>query len=177
MKLTEDEKKAIQEKFREVMYRSGLALHSASQLERSFKLLMFVLSEQRFADMPVERARELIEDRKTQPLSQILDRIAQHVEFSPEDRETLRTALVKRNWFIHSFFWDRGEAISQDATRPEVVRELKELNRQFGKAAQKTDAVTDLLFRQFYGTSMDSMKEDAIRRVMQKPNNGADPIG
>ena len=171
MELTEDEKKAIQEKFREVMYRSGLAFHSASALERSFKLLMFVLSEQKFVDMPVERARELIEDRKTQPLKHILNQIAQHVDFSPEDREILDAALVKRNWFIHSFFWDRSEAISHDATRPAVVKELKDLNRQFEMAAQRTDAVTNLLFRQLYGASLDLIKEDAIRKVMPKPNN------
>ncbi len=96
------------EHIREVYARFGLAMYRAQCLERELALILAT----RYGPDPTRISERefdaILEDLFSKTLGHLVGEIEKVAALSEEEKEQLQTALSKRNWLAHGYFWDRA---------------------------------------------------------------------
>ena len=117
------------EHLKPLFYWAGLTLHACQQLEYGAKLLVVTMAELGFGGFKLADAIAIIEDEKKKTLGEVLRYLRQRVTLSDGWVASLEQGLDARNRFIHGFLIDSAERIVDPSTRPDVVRDVKEIRK------------------------------------------------
>ena len=119
------------EHIREVYARFGLAMYSAQCLERELALILAA----RYGPDPTrisEREFDVIlEALFSKTFGHLVGEVEEAAALSEEEKEQLQTALNKRNWLAHGYFWDRAVDFLSESGRVSMIEELKEMTNFF----------------------------------------------
>ena len=139
----------------------GSALFVCQGLEGSLVFLLSVCSMED-AEMETGSFAAAIDNLSQKTLGQLLKRLSERLELSPEVDQSFRAGWNARNWIVHEFLHDTVEELLSPKGRLAVAKRLSE--------AKKTVKLTDLLanrildtYLEKYGITVADMKESADR--------------
>jgi hypothetical protein len=139
----------------------GSALYVCQGLEGSLVFLLSVCSMED-AEMEGSSFAAAMDNLSQKTLGQLLKRVRERLELSPEVDQSFRAGWNARNWIVHEFVHDTIEELLTPKGRLVVAKRLSE--------AKKTVKLTDLLanrildtYLEKYGITVADMKESADR--------------
>lgn len=90
----------------------------------------------------------LMDDVNRKTLGKLLKQIKKTTNFDGKGIEIIDEALEKRNYFTHHYFRKHNFAIFNEEGRKEMVRELKEIQKQLDLAHAFLSSLSSLLSKQ-----------------------------
>lgn len=127
---------------REVYARFGLAIHMAQALERTLAIALATVCGPGPRKITRKRYDSLLQSNFEKTLGQLVAKLGKSVVAIPEASEhTLSEALRKRNWLVHSYFWERAVSFNRKEGRQSMIDELQALSEYFEKIDVKFSAV------------------------------------
>ena len=122
------------EQSRDVYAHYGLAAYYAQCFEK--KLTTFLLGHARATNtkLTVKDFDDLGEVLHKKTLGQLLKEVGVVVEHDPATEQLVETALKKRNFLAHHYFWERASEFVSSKGRAQMIAELEELRDLFQRA-------------------------------------------
>ena len=127
---------------------AGLALRWAQTFEAEIVTVVLMHGVARGAFRVRSEAEAFVRKSEKRPLRHLLNEALARVRFEPDISGTFEAALDARNWFVHSFFWDRAEAFADDNQHEELLKELRELTQLLYSAHTFAVILRDLYAKQ-----------------------------
>jgi hypothetical protein len=154
---------------REVHAWFGLAMYWAQCVERELAVVLTVAIYPK-ATTPEERDA-LLEHRYDCTLGQLVKELARSGDPRPPELEPLvRSALKKRNWLAHDYFWDRARELLTSCGRRAMLDELERVVDDFRKLNDLLVEITTVWRRavgitdEFIDAEVEKMREDRNER-------------
>ena len=118
----------------------GLAMYQAQCLEKQLAMVYATHSKP-----PRRITKEELEQKLTRNFEQTFGRLfgdmRRTVYLTSDFESRMQSAVDKRNWLAHDYFWDRAGHFPTDPGRETMIRELTELAEQFDTMDQQLDTV------------------------------------
>lgn len=118
----------------------GLAMYQAQCLEK--QLAMVYVTHPKFSR---RITREELEQNLTRNFKQTFGRLfgdmRRTVHLSLDFESRMQSAVDKRNWLAHDYFWDRAGYFPTYQGRETMIHELTELAEQFDSMDQQLETV------------------------------------
>ncbi len=119
------------EQTRDVYAYFGLAMYQAQALERQLALILAT----KYGPGPKRITRgqfdSLLEGRFSKTLGRLVENIREVAHLSEDEEKRLLKALVKRNWLVHGYFWERAADFMSDSGRVSMIEELRDATTLF----------------------------------------------
>ncbi len=121
------------DQIREVFARFGLAIFQAQALER--QLAVILAAHYGTSSKVVTRAGfdELLARFFRETLGSLTRKAAHVPEIEEVDATELKTALTKRNWLVHQYFWERAIEFLSESGRTSMIQELRDAADMFDR--------------------------------------------
>jgi hypothetical protein len=83
---------------------------------------------------PVDKIDEIFENHQTLTCGRLIKAVENIITLNQETNDLISDALKKRNYLIHSFFYDKAYDFLNDAGRVGMIDELDNMRDIFAKA-------------------------------------------
>jgi hypothetical protein len=128
------------EGMKEVCAAFGLAAYHAQVCERKIMVLVSFVSASQIRT--ASAYDDEFERFDAQTLGQLLKSLRQVMKIDSATEETLKTALEKRNYLAHQFFWEHSENVLSGTGRSRMLSELSDHACFFSTLALQLDVIT-----------------------------------
>ncbi|EKY4197772.1 hypothetical protein QNE44_004860 [Vibrio harveyi] len=134
---------------KEVFAFYGLASFNAQCAEKA--LVNFVMGYKLVDDSALteEQWLELYERLNSNTFGRLLGHIKKRVELPDALVTHLDSALQKRNWLAHDFFYDYAVHMTEQAGRIQMINELQSLITMFQIADRAIEKLSSVVWREF----------------------------
>ena len=109
----------------------GLTMYQAQCLERQLAIVLAT----KYGPGPTRISREdfdhILEGLFSRTLGQLVSEVGRLAGLSRDEHERLQTALIKRNWLAHNYFWERAVQFTSESGRASMIEELQETGNSF----------------------------------------------
>jgi len=127
----------------------GLASYSTQCLEKSLVNLAFTYNLSKKEILNIDEWDKLFEGINKSTFGKLLNIIKNQFSISEIIVVELSTALKKRNWLAHDFFYDYAAEFTSEKGRKKMISELAELIKLFNKNDQYIEQIYMHLWEQF----------------------------
>jgi hypothetical protein len=118
---------------RETFALYGLAMYHAQCVEKSLAILVSSVFNKEFLPSEPDRREEIQDEVFAKTIGRLLNRLKKQVILPPNLDKMLITALQKRNWLAHNYFWERAVQLLTLSGRNKMMDELKGIIDFFSK--------------------------------------------
>jgi hypothetical protein len=140
-------------------------LRTAQVCERKIMVLVSFVSA--FQIRTASAFDDEFERFDTQTLGQLLKSLRQVMKIDSATEETLKTALDKRNYLMHRFFWEHAENLLSGTGRSRMLSELSEHACFFSDLALHLDLMTKAVAGALAVLPVDTIQREARREFEQ----------
>lgn len=133
---------AESEQIKEIYARYGLAMYFAQCLERGIAITLATVYGPGPSRITKHELDALLESHFEATLGKLLTRLRQHVAVSDTLDAKLRTALDRRNWLAHHYFWERSGHFMTENGRSKMLAELDEAKELFSAIDSEFETIT-----------------------------------
>jgi|WetSurMetagenome_2_1015567.scaffolds.fasta_scaffold36777_1 hypothetical protein len=156
-----------EELIKEVFARFGSAYYHSEVLHRGLCNIYALATFQKAEDVTRPRIEEKLALAFSLPLGQIIDKTKEL--FSSELQQRLESALERRNFLAHHFWFERSPLMFSEQGLLEMRKELIELSDLFGELDQATTEYFDPK-RQTMGLTDEMIQEAFDRLIAGEPD-------
>jgi hypothetical protein len=107
----------------------------------------------------------MLDQTYKQTMGRLLNKLAGKSSIAGLEDE-LAAALSKRNWLIHSYFWDRAGHFMSGSGREVMLAELEEARNLLETVDDRLQAICDARFAEL-GVSKEAVEEYVHRLLVQ----------
>jgi hypothetical protein len=113
---------------------------------------------------------KLLDSNFRQTLGRLINRLRKTTSVSQDFEAALAEALVKRNWLVHHYFWDRAGQFMTSEGRNSMIRELKDIAHFFDSIDREL-TVIDRAWATAHGIT-EEMRQSALENLIRsaEPN-------
>jgi hypothetical protein len=149
---------------REVYARYGVAMYLAQCVEREISILL--ATEYGPGPSKITRTQfdHLLESHFEKTLGGLIRQLKKSISIPSDFENTLHTALEKRNWLAHRYFWARAGHFMSERGRDKMLLELQEAIDYFEILNAKLTDITDSWARRC-GVSSEDL-EKVLKRII-----------
>jgi hypothetical protein len=142
----------------------GLAVYFSQVFEQGLVNLITLLDAANAPGISKETFDGLLSSHSKKTLGILLKKVNKYVKFSPETTEVLETALSKRNYLIHYYFYEHVPSFVTEEGRNKMLSDLEEIRVCLSEADKRIDPVTQALTKKL-GFTEEMLQEAAIELV------------
>ncbi len=154
------------EEIKEIYAQYGLAAYQAQCLERSMAILLAVAYGPDPSNITRGQFDELLHSNFKKTLGTLLKLMQKTTSFPEEFESSLSNALVRRNWLIHHYFWDRAGHFMSEGGRRHMLQELKQVSELFSSIDNGLQDICDD-WSQKHGIS-EKLIEEFTQKIMEE---------
>lgn len=158
------------QQIREVYARFGLAAYSGQCVERQIGLMLATMYGGQFASMKPEERDTAFETEFAKTLGRMANDLSDRLNLPSAFEGRLRHAVNRRNWLMHSYFWDRSITLTEVAGREDMIVELQELVDFFAGFDDELKQIHQMWLDRF-GISKKQIKKELSRLIHQGGNS------
>jgi hypothetical protein len=150
---------------KEVYARFGLAVYMAQCLERSLASALVLVHGPGPKAITRQELDALLDQAHRQTMGTLLKQLQGKSSIDGLEQQ-LQEGLAKRNWLIHSFFWDRAGHFMSNSGRELMLTELSEIRALLEAVDERLDAVCED-WALAHGVTRESLEEHVKKLVAE----------
>jgi hypothetical protein len=137
----------------------GLAAYCGQVLEKG---VINLLTSSHLKNIVITRKQYdgIVAKYKKKTLGGLLRDVQSMIDLPEATADVLTSALSKRNWLVHHYFYDRVPAFMTEIGRKDMINELQESTKLFQIADELTKQIYMPIFEQA-GITEESLKREA----------------
>ena len=139
----------------------GLAVYFSQIFEQGLVNLITLLDAANTQGITKDTFDELFSLHSKKTLGILIKKVKVHVKFSSETTQALEVALSKRNYLIHSYFYEQVPKFVTEEGRNTMLQELEDIRLCLSEADKRIDPATQSLMKKL-GFTEEMLKQAAI---------------